>query len=487
LPDRPPPPHNARGPRRGHCRFGINNKETAVTTRRHLLAASAASALLLAACAVAPPASDLPPVVFVHGNGDGAAIWQTTLWRFESNGWPRERLYAIDQPYPLARDDDAKPQPGRTSSAEHMAYLKAEVERVLRATGARQVVLVANSRGGYAVRNYIANGGGAAVVSHAVLGGTPNHGVWALREFSPGSEFNGTGPFLTALNAPKNAAGDEVDGPVRWLTIRSDGNDKYAQPDGLWIGRRGQPTGVTAEGPALKGATNVVIPRIDHRETAFSPAAFDATYRFVTGRAPATLAVVPEERVQLAGKVTGLGLSSTDPASGNFANNLPLPGARLEVYAVDAATGERRGAPVHSQVVGADGRWGPFAADPSARYEFVVAAPGYATTHVYRSPFPRSSDLVNLRPERVPEADRAAPALVILNRARGYLDPARDRMAFDGQSPPPGALPGAGVASSRIRPAGPPRAVVAEFNGERVVGRSWPLAEQHVSVLELTN
>jgi triacylglycerol lipase len=35
-------------------------------------------------------------------------------------------------------------------------------------------------------------------------------------------------------------------------------------------------------------------------------------------------------------------------------------------------------------------------------------------------------------------------------------------------------------------PEGLPRAVVAEFNGERVVGRTWPLKENHISVLELT-
>ncbi|MGZ5848239.1 MAG: twin-arginine translocation pathway signal, partial [Ramlibacter sp.] len=139
-----------------------------------------------------------------------------------------------------------------------------------------------------------------------------------------------------------------------------------------------------------------------------------------------------------------------------------------------AETGERRGAPVHGQTVGADGLWGPFEAARGARHEFVVAAPGYATTHIYRSPFPRSSTLVNLRPERLPEAARAAPAVANMNRPRGYLDPARDRMAFDGQSPPPGALPGAGVATSRLKPAGPARPIVAEFNGERVVGRTWP-------------
>jgi pimeloyl-ACP methyl ester carboxylesterase len=457
-----------------------------MTTRRHLLAAWAAAALL-AACAGNPlaPASQLPPIVFVHGNGDSASIWQSTLWRFESNGWPRERLHAIDLPYPLARDDDTRAQPGRTSTAEHMAHLKGEVEKVLRATGASQVVLVGNSRGGNAIRNFVQNGGDK-VVSHAILGGTPNHGVWAFKEFLPNSEFNGTGPFLTAMNAPKNAAGDEVAGPVKWMTIRSDKNDKFAQPDGLWIGRRGQPTNVTFAGPELKGATNVVIPRIDHRETSFSPAAFAAMHQFITGRAPASMEIVPEQRVVLSGKVSGLGLSSVDPASGNFANNLPLPGARLEVFAVDNVTGERRGGAVHGQTIGADGRWGPFNADPQARYEFVLSAPGYATTHIYRSPFPRSSNLVNMRPERIPDADKNAPALAIMNRPRGYLDPARDKMAFDGQTPPPGAVLGAGVSSSRIKPAGLPRPVIAEFNGERVVGRTWPLAENHVSVLELT-
>ena len=101
----------------------------------------------------------------------------TTIWRFESNGWPRDRLHAIDMPYPLARDDDAKEQPGRSSTAEHMAYLAAEVKKVLAATGASKVALVGNSRGGYPIRNFIANGGGAALVSHVVLGGVPNHGV----------------------------------------------------------------------------------------------------------------------------------------------------------------------------------------------------------------------------------------------------------------------------------------------------------------------
>jgi pimeloyl-ACP methyl ester carboxylesterase len=459
-----------------------------MNSRRLFLVLSACQ-IVLAGCAASPPAvqEDLPPIVFMHGNGDNAAIWQATIWRFESNGWPRERMHAIDLPYPLARDDDSKSQAGRTSTADHMAFLKAETDKVLRATGARKVVLFGLSRGGYAIRDYIQNGGGDATVSHAILGGAPNHGVQAVSGYNEGNEFSGTGPYLKALNTPKNAAGDEVVGPVKWLTIRSDNNDKYAQPDGLWIGSAGKPTNVTYAGPELRGATNVVIPRIDHRETALSPTSFDAAYRFITGQAPRTLSITPEPRPMLSGKVTGLGVSSTDPSSGNFSNNLPLPGAQVEVYPIDAVTAERLGPAAYSKTVGADGLWGPFAAQPDARYEFAVSAPGYATTHIYRSPFPRSSSILNLRAERIADADRDAKSLVTMTRPRGYFDPGRDTMSFDGRSPPPGALPGAGVSSSRLKLTDEqPRAVVAEFNGEKVVGRSWPAAGNQLSVLELT-
>jgi pimeloyl-ACP methyl ester carboxylesterase len=444
-------------------------------SRRLFLSLAAA---LVAGCASAPSPSpgQYPPIVFVHGNGDTAGLWQTTIWRFESNGWPRERLHAIDAPLPLARDDDTKPQAGRSSAAENAAYLKSEVEKVLKSTGAKQVVLVGNSRGGNAIRTYIENMGGAPFVSHAILGGTPNHGVWAVHidGLSDNSEFAGHGPVLSALNKPKDANGDEVVGPVKWMTIRSDRNDKFAQPDGLWVGKRGVATGVTYAGPELKGATNVVIPRIDHRETAYSAAAFEAMYRFITGKAPAHTDVVPEDKVTLSGKVSGAG------------TNIGLAGAQLRVFAIDPSTGERKGDSVYSKTIAQGGAWGPFDAQKDTRYEFEVSAPGYATTHFYRSPFPRSSGVINMRPERVPEADRHAPSLAIMTRPRGYLDPVRDKMAFDGHTPPPGTIVGAGVASSRLKPEGLPRAIVAEFNGEKVVGRTWPLKENHVAVLELT-
>ncbi len=449
----------------------------------------AAAALLLGACAGGPSmrsSSDAehPPIAFVHGNGDTAALWLTTVWRFESNGWPRERLHAIDMPYPLARDDDSKLQDGRTSTTEAMQFLSAEVDAVLKTTGAAKVVLYGNSRGGNAIRNYLASGGGAAKVSHAILGGTPNHGVWADPSRAPNSEFNGAGPFLTALNNSPAMGGNEVTPGVKWMTIRSDNNDKFAQPDGVWIGTKGTPTNVTYAGPELKGAQNVVIPGIDHRETSFSPQAFERAHRFITGRAPATLAATPEAKPVLNGKVSGLGLNN---AQGNFVNNLPLDGATVEVFATDADSGERVGPAVHRKTVGADGLWGPFSADGKTPLEFVIIMPGYATTHIYRAPFTRSSNLVHLRAERLVDADKAAGSVLIFTRPRGYFGVGRDTMSFDGASPPPGVSAGvAGVSQSKLRVApGPARAVAAEFNGERIVARSWPTAENRVVVMEL--
>ncbi len=472
-----------------------------MTSRRNVLSLGLTT-VLLTACATpstapAPPLAEWPPVVFMHGNGDTAALWQTTIWRFESNGWPRDRLFALEQRWPLARDDDAKEQPGRSSTAESMAFLKAEVERVRKVTGAAKVVLIGNSRGGNAIRNYVQNGGGDQLVSHVILGGNPAHGIWAIPGFMPGSEFAGLGPFLRQLNAAKGKDGSvlppgsdglEVTPGVQWLTVRSDHNDKYAQPDGLWIGAKGKPTGVGYDGPALKGATNVVLAGVDHRETSFSAAAFDADWRFLTGKAPDTLQPVPEATVALSGNLTGLGLDPQNVASGDFPNNLPLVGARLAVFAVDPVAGARRGAALLEQTIGADGRWGPIAAQPGTLYEFEISASGYATTHIYRSAFPRSSTVVNLRPERLAKTDAKARAVVIFTRPRGYFDRQRDTIRLDGHSQLPGVPePGAGVSSSKLQLSSiTPRAVTGEFNGERVTGLSWPATSGHISVLELT-
>jgi triacylglycerol lipase len=431
--------------------------------------------LFLAACGSVPSGESRPPVVFVHGNGDTAALWMPTIWRFESNGWPRERLFAVDLPHPLARSDDGKPQPGRTSAAENRQNLAAEIERVRARTGAQKVALVGNSRGGNVIRDYVRNGG-ADKVSHVVIGGGVSHGIW-LGDFNPGSEFNGSGSFMKALNAPQGAQGLEVTPGVAFMTLRSDSNDKYAQPDGRWIGQPKMATGIGYDGPELKGAENVVLPALDHREVSYHPLAFVQTWRFVSGHFPGRVEITPEDAVTLDGRITGF--------QGNDQTNLPFVGATLEIYEVAAQTGERLGAAAHVKTVGADGQWGPFQAKPTAHYEFVIRAEGFATTHIYRSPFPRSTSILHMRPARLAEADKDGSSVITMTRPRGYFGVGRDTMSLDGK-PPAGIPPGVpGVSSAKLKlKESAVRSVPAVFGGERIVVRSWPSSENRVVFAE---
>ena len=421
-------------------------------------------------------APEIPPILFVHGNGDHAALWMTTLWRMETNGVARDRLCAINFTDPLARTDDTKPEPNRSSTEDNRRELADAVKALKRRTGASKLALVANSRGGYSVRNFIKNGG-AADISHAVLCGVPNHGVYDWDQ-DLGNEFNGRGPFLRGLNEGES----EVTPGVAFLTLRSDGMDKFAQGDGRFVGKPGTPTGITAEGPALKGATNLVIGPVDHRETAYSPRAFAEIYKFIAGRAPQFIAVAPEADVKLSGLVTG--------TPGGVQTNRPVEGASVEVYRVSPATGERIGGPVHSSKTGADGRWGPAQVDPSWYLEIVLTASGSTTTHFYRSPFPRSSDIVHLRAARpLGPADASAGAVVLMSRPRGYFGLPRDVVLFDGKEPTdvkPG-VPGDSLSTLRLPAAELGRPVVALFNQERIVARAWPASESRIAVAELTD
>lgn len=428
-------------------------------------------ALVFAACAHVPMGAEPPAVLFVHGNGDTAALWHTTMWRFESNGYDRRLLHAIDFKNPLARSADAKPQENRSSTEDQKLELAAKVDEVRALTGRDKVVLVGNSRGGNAIRNYVKNGGGAATVSHAILSGAPNHGVFDWEE-TRGSEFNGRGDFLTQLNAGP----DEVVRGVRWMTIRSDANDKYAYPEGRFLGKPGRPTGVGPAAPELRGAENVVIAKIDHRETAYHPLAFAEMYRFITGRRPERLDIVPEAEAVLNGKVNGY--------KGGAPTNLPVTGATVEIYEVSPRTGARLGAAAHAKVTGADGLWGPFRARPGAYYEFVLAVPGHPVTHIYRSPFPRSSNIIHLRPASFAKGEEAAGSVVMISRPRGYFGHGRDTFLLDGKVPPGvnEGVPGASV-GKLLLPAGPQRAIPARFNTETMTVQNWPghivIAEFH--------
>ena len=427
-------------------------------------------AVMLCGAAFAQPAR--PPIIFVHGNGDTAGLWITTLWRFEANGYPRDRMFALDLRYPQARSVDATAQAGRSSTTDVRDQLAAEVARVRALTGADKVVLVAQSRGGNTVRNYIKNGGGAAFTSAAILCGAVNHGVLVSNAVLLGSEFNGASPFMRDLNGTPG----EVVAGVRFVTIRSTADDKFAQPDGAALGMKGVSTGVGFDAPALQGAENIAIDKLDHRETGYGAAAFPALFKAVTGAAPSVLTVPNAGPVVLNGKLTGF--------EADAPSNIAVPGATVSVWRVAADSGERQGAALKQTLVGADGLWGPVTVAPTDALEFEIVAAGYPTTHIYRSPFPRSSDIVHLRPQPFGKDDGAAAAVVYMARPRGYFFVGRDSISLDGAMP--GDIP-AGVpttATTRLATSAG-RSVRGVFNGEAIVARTWAAAEKQVSVIEI--
>jgi hypothetical protein len=164
-----------------------------------------------------------------------------------------------------------------------------------------------------------------------------------------------------------------------------------------------------------------------------------------------------------------------------------VSGASVDVYRVSADTGERIGGPIHSSQTGADGRWGPAQIEPTWYLEIVLTSRGSTTTHFYRSPFPRSSDIVDLRAARALEPADAG-AVVLMSRPRGYFGLPRDVVLIDGKEPTdvkPG-VPTDSVTTARIAAMEAGRPVVAIFNQERIVARAWPASENRIAVAELT-
>lgn len=418
----------------------------------------------------------VPPVLLVHGNGDHAALWLTTLWRFAVNGHGQVR--AISLPDPLARADDGTPQPHRSSSAEQTQRLGVEVARLRAETGAARIALVGSSRGGYPIRDFVVHHGGAAQVSHVVTCGTPNRGVYDW-EFNPGGEFNGRAPFLRRLNGGST---DVVDGTA-FLTLRSDALDLFAQPDGRYVGRPGVPTGITADGPALRGATNLVLPGLDHREIAFHPRAFAEIFRFITGRDVVRLDIPAEARPVLNGQVTGTEPGTAPPWQ---ATNRPVAGVAVTVWRFNPDGS--RGAKLHEVTTDAGGIWGPVQVQPDWHLEWEVAFPGRTILHLFAGPFPRSTNVFNIRPPApLTATEQTAGAAVRLARPRGYIGAPRDLVLIDGQRPAiaEGPVPAIGATALGLPAGRVGQGITGVFNTEIVIGRGLPSAENRVAVLEM--
>jgi triacylglycerol lipase len=208
--------------------------------KKWILAAIAAVAVLVpaatASAAKPPPGGGIThnPILFVHGWSESSSIWNTMISRFQADGWTSAELnnwsYNTSQ-----------------SNVTTANAISAEVDKILKNTGATQVDLITHSMGGLSSRYYVKNLGGDLKVNDWVSLGGPNHGTdtanfcisAACTEMRIGSSF------LTALNS-----GDETPGAVSYGTWWSP-CDSIINPD---------------SSVALSGASNTQTACLSHSD-----------------------------------------------------------------------------------------------------------------------------------------------------------------------------------------------------------------------------
>jgi hypothetical protein len=224
----------------------------------------------------------------------------------------------------------------------------------------------------------------------------------------------------------------------------------------------------------LTGAANVVLPGMSHNGCIRGREAFREMWRFLTGHEPETLNVVPESSPVLDGMVTG--------RVDGLPTNLPVAGIMVEIFEVSPTTGERLGPALHRRTTSADGAWGPFAASPTAYYEFVVTAPGYPVQHIYRTPFPRSTAILHLRLRGFDAANKGTVGSVFVLDTRGdalYRD--RDTVLIDDVVPP--ALKAGPNDENEVTmriDTKQTRAAPVVLNKQQLTARTWLAQENHL-------
>jgi pimeloyl-ACP methyl ester carboxylesterase len=280
------------------------------------------------------PPPNVKPIVFVHGGAGSAQQFESQSMRFASNGWPVDLLFAFEYDSTFATQ----------SLPAVIARLNTFIDSVRTQTGASKVYLMGHSLGTYVSQTYLAVPAYAAKVAKyvnidggtagALPGGVPTLAIWA--------ELAGSG----AVNPPRT----------------------------------------------IVGATNVLLPGQYHVQSATSPEAFAAMYKFFTGNDPATTDIIPEPpgEVELAGRAVF------------FPANKGVGDATVEIWEVDGATGFRKyDEPEATYIVSGsgyyDGTWGPFEANGLKYYEIVILREGFRPHHFYFEPFMRSDYFVRLQ------------------------------------------------------------------------------------------
>jgi pimeloyl-ACP methyl ester carboxylesterase len=306
-------------------------------TRRRLFALAAGVLLAAGAPAVpaaavtsdAVPADAVPtavpphrPVIFVHGSAGSAAQFETQAQRLASNGYPTGIIEAHEYDSPSIA----------TILPQVHAGLDARITRLLAATGADGVDLVAHSLGTFVAQSYLTS-------SPARAGRVAHY-------------------------------------------VNLDGRTAAAPPGGvptLAIWGEGDPA------RSVVGGTNVHLPGQSHTQVVSSAESFVHMHRFLRDRAPRTTRIVPEPAPRVSGRAVLF--PSNAGVAGATLEVYPvsaLTGRRLTAR------------PRHTVAIGADGSFGPLAVLPAVRYEFALLRPGVSTHHFYVPPFRRSDSFVRL-------------------------------------------------------------------------------------------
>ena len=279
--------------------------------------------------------TDVLPVLFIHGGAGSASQFESQAQRFIANGYPAEFISVYEYDSGVLAADPLNQELAVTRHLE----INAHIDRLLQATGAKQVNLLGHSLGTFVSQMYLAIPENAAKVAHYV---------------------------------------------------NIDGRGATAQPGGVpTLAIWGQY--VTEK---VEGGENIYPPENDpvaHIEAATSADSFKHIYRFFNDKEPATHKVPDSEadQVWLAGKAS------------LFPQNVGASGATLNVYTVDSNTGARLSdTPVYSKTITDDGAWGPFAVENGASVEYALIHGDNQDQYFYREPYKQDTFMVRLNTSR---------------------------------------------------------------------------------------
>jgi len=280
------------------------------------------------------------PIIFVHGQNGAGDQFERQKMHFTSNGYPASWVVAFDYNTAVGGRTPGQPRPARPEgpyTTGTTADLDKLVDAVRARTGFDKINLAGHSRGTFESAAYLSAPERAAkIAKYATIGG----GDATNPNGVPSIAISGLGDIR-----PGPAA--ENGGVVSWM------------PDYQ-----------------------------DHVMVCTSDESFWAVYTFFNdGEKPKTLRITPEERPQVSGYVK------------SYIHNMPLQGATVHVWEVEAKTGQRSAKkPLTTLEVAADGQWGPFSAKHGQHYEFVVhGTKASVPLRFFRTPFTHSDRLVYFR------------------------------------------------------------------------------------------